>query len=640
MSDASIIKEFLVALGFKISDAQFKKFEQGIAGAIKLVEKLATEVVVAEEAIAAAVVSMSARFEDLYYASQRIRSTVENIRGVGYAVSQMGGDAKGGLAALEDLASFMRSNPGGERFLGSLGVQTRDTKGELRDTSDIMRDLGARFAQMPYYIAKVRAGLLGIDEHTLQALIRGTDDWAAHYHEMAQRVGVDQQAAAQSTHDFMTQVRDLGAYLQLLGDKYLLPLLKPAERLIDLLKDLDRSSGGLSTTLIVLLAALAPIFALFGEAGLIAVGVAALANAILLLWDDFSTWKEGGKSLIDWDLWKPEIDAAQDAIGTLIGAFHDLASAFGETDNSAFKFAHSPGMRVLLDTLNLIADLTGTAAHNFRAIASLFTGNLKGFKEESDKALGYEADLFKPGPGEVDGIRRPGENSPYAIARKGASAAAAIAGPAAKALAAQREKFAIDYLKSRGVSDQVARGIVAGSIAESQFDPGAVNPKSGAFGIGQWTKSRRDVLSAQYSRNPTFDQQLQFLVQELQGGDPGGRFVLASRNAPEALLNYITRFMRPKDGRETAGDLQRGMQALAALGVNASPSAAPLANPGAVAAASGPWAASAAGRQVSMTQKTDIHVYATDPRQAADETLAGQGRVNGTLLRNMQTVLQ
>ncbi len=42
--------------------------------------------------------------------------------------------------------------------------------------------------------------------------------------------------------------------------------------------------------------------------------VLALAAAILLLYDDYRTWKEGGKSLIDWKQWEPAIEKAKAAI--------------------------------------------------------------------------------------------------------------------------------------------------------------------------------------------------------------------------------------------------------------------------------------------------------------------------------------
>lgn len=116
---------------------------------------------------------------------------------------------------------------------------------------------------------------------------------------------------------------------------------------------------------------------------------------------------------------------------------------------------------------------------------------------------------------------------------------------------------------SNGVDADVARGITAGVWAESRFDPNALNQQSGAFGIGQWLGSRRDELFRRYGNNPSMQEQLQFMLWELRGGDQGGRSVLTSRNANDALTNYITNFMRPQGRnwehrRDWQADMDRG----------------------------------------------------------------------------------
>jgi hypothetical protein len=116
----------------------------------------------------------------------------------------------------------------------------------------------------------------------------------------------------------------------------------------------------------------------------------------------------------------------------------------------------------------------------------------------------------------------------------------------------------IDYLKRAGFSNEQARGIDAGIGAEGGA-VGAVNPKSGAFGIGQWLGDRKQRLFARYGRNPSQQQQMEYLVWELNGGDHGGRAVRGQQTAEGTLNAYIRNFMRPAAGRETAGDLTRGM---------------------------------------------------------------------------------
>ncbi len=45
------------------------------------------------------------------------------------------------------------------------------------------------------------------------------------------------------------------------------------------------------------------------------------------LTEDYVTWKEGGKSLIDWNSWKPELDQARKNIDDLKANVDKLAKA-------------------------------------------------------------------------------------------------------------------------------------------------------------------------------------------------------------------------------------------------------------------------------------------------------------------------
>lgn len=119
------------------------------------------------------------------------------------------------------------------------------------------------------------------------------------------------------------------------------------------------------------------------------------------------------------------------------------------------------------------------------------------------------------------------------------------------------------FLMDKGLTWKQALGIRAGIQAESQANPNARNPKSGAYGIGQWLGSRKDELFRRYGKNPNMKQQLDFLWYELKGGDHGGKSVLSQKGIYETLRAYITDFMRPQ-GRnwertqDWAGDMRRG----------------------------------------------------------------------------------
>lgn len=127
-------------------------------------------------------------------------------------------------------------------------------------------------------------------------------------------------------------------------------------------------------------------------------------------------------------------------------------------------------------------------------------------------------------------------------------------------------RLAAKYGKER------ADGIWRGIGAESGWNPNAFNKAGGgqgAYGLGQWRGARLARLRARYGNKPTAEQQLEFLMWELEGGDPGGSSVLNSKTSGQALSNYIGLsagknsfgFMRP-DMAGRMGDLRRaGMRA-------------------------------------------------------------------------------
>lgn len=124
------------------------------------------------------------------------------------------------------------------------------------------------------------------------------------------------------------------------------------------------------------------------------------------------------------------------------------------------------------------------------------------------------------------------------------------------------------YLKARGLSDSQAAGIAAGIAAEGGSIGGWFD-KAGheTFGIGQWRGGRLKNLKAKYGGAPSLAQQLEFLLGELHGGDPGGRSVLGQGSADATLVAYLRDFMRPQGAhgehyKDLVADISRARRAL------------------------------------------------------------------------------
>ena len=376
--NAETLKDFLISLGFNVDEAGAKKFDAVVAGTTLKAIELGVKV----EAAALSVVAFSAKIasslDNLYWASQRTGATVEGIKQIGYAVSQVGGSVDAARGSLENLSRFVRNNPGAEGFLNRLSVQTRDAKGNMRDMATIFTGVGQRLSSMPYYRANQYAQMLGIDENTLMAMRRGIGEYMGQYNAMKKAIGFNPEQAAAASNRFMTSLRSLGEMAGMARDKIGSSLADGLTGSLDrlrrqILDNFPKIEGAITATvkgilwagemvgrviyrliqlgqsisswwdsldkqsqeLIELLGALTAAWWLLNRAMLASpiTWVLGLAAAIALLWEDYLTWKEGGKSLIDWGKWKPEVDAAVKLVGDLKKTVTDLGIALAKLLN-------------------------------------------------------------------------------------------------------------------------------------------------------------------------------------------------------------------------------------------------------------------------------------------------------------------
>ncbi|MCA8177446.1 mannosyl-glycoprotein endo-beta-N-acetylglucosamidase [Burkholderia multivorans] len=216
MADSVVIREFLVALGFKVDEKGLKNFREGVEGATKGVVRLISTISGAALTVGAGVSAFASKLERLYFVAQRTGASAANLRGFEFAARNMGVSAEAATGTIENLARFLRNNPAGEGYLATLGVQTRNANGELRDTVDIMSDLGKSLANKQTWLASQYGNILGIDENLMLAMRNGDfEKLLAQYREMSKSTGLDK--AADDAHQFMTQLRGLGTSFENLG---------------------------------------------------------------------------------------------------------------------------------------------------------------------------------------------------------------------------------------------------------------------------------------------------------------------------------------------------------------------------------------------------------------------------------------
>lgn len=252
--NADIIREYLVSLGFKIDQNSLNKFDKNLVKTAKSAIGLAATLTAVAVATTKFVDHFAAQMESLYWSSVRVKAGVANIQDFKLALSKVGGTAEGAAAALENVARFLRTSPVAEGLLHNLGVQTRDAEGSLRSTIDIVKDFAN--LPMPYWLKVSWAGKLGIDENTLQAIIRAAPEAQNKISELYKSLGMDADKAAKASMEFENQLRDLGAVVDIIGISFsqtLMPFAKGfvaiATTLAVWLVKLDGITDGWGTTL-------------------------------------------------------------------------------------------------------------------------------------------------------------------------------------------------------------------------------------------------------------------------------------------------------------------------------------------------------------------------------------------------------
>lgn len=184
-----------------------------------------------------------------------------------------------------------------------------------------------------------------------------------------------------------------------------------------------------------------------------------------------------------------------------------------------------------------------------------------------------------------------------------------LAGPANVKFSESRPnaKSALQTLLGQGWSKEQAAGIAGSFMQESGMDPNARNPKSGAYGIGQWLGSRVADFKAFSGRDlqgSTLDQQLAFFNYEVTQGKekPAGNRLRAAKTAEDAARIHSDAYERPGSAEANVERRQRLAGQLASTDRAAN------------AAAVGSMPAMAAAGSLSVlppgmsTSKTDVHI--------------------------------
>ncbi|WP_342754040.1 hypothetical protein AAGQ96_16055 [Pantoea sp. MBD-2R] len=328
-------------------------------------QKIRQSVAKAGNALVNYIDRFASRLEQLGQRAQNAGVEAGDLKALEYGAAQSG-------LSNESLAKAVGAlkTPGAETLLNRLGVATADANGQKRAESSVFNDLGNSLGAMPEAQAVQTAQQLGLAPDVLAAMQQGLGKFITDYNHISASFDVNMTDAVSGADRFMGARRKFDEVVELLQTKSSARLNdgladsfdRLSQRLIDNAPDLQRvidgvvsallwlaevgervvirlvqaaadlsrwwdSLDGATKQLLISLGAVTAAWLVLNSAFLMSpLGIVlALAGALFALYDDYKTWQEGGKSLIDWDSWAPGIQAAKTAIGWLIDKIAKLS---------------------------------------------------------------------------------------------------------------------------------------------------------------------------------------------------------------------------------------------------------------------------------------------------------------------------
>ena len=305
--------------------------------------------------------------DQLGFMSKRLGMAARDVKGMDTAVAGLGGAGASAENTMKSLNQgiqemVLMGNDSLIPFFSALGVGVVDASGNVRKMNDVLLDMSDSLSKMDPQQAYAIASAMGLDDGMANALIQGRD-------AMQEMLDMQEKAYVSSKEDIAAS-RELSKAQAFLSAQWeglktmlanaLIPVLLKITKVVsgwmDYLARNERTARnffeGIAIAVTVLLipalvkagiAILALVAPILGTA----VVVAILAAGFALLYDDYKTWSEGGKSLFDWEKFDSYIKGTNVSVDSLAKGFARLLTGYDSLDEAqrAFsKWLHEKGI--------------------------------------------------------------------------------------------------------------------------------------------------------------------------------------------------------------------------------------------------------------------------------------------------------
>jgi GH24 family phage-related lysozyme (muramidase) len=275
MASSSVLKEFLVRIGFAVNDTQYRNFQEGMNRIAKGSVELAKNFVKLGEASTLAITAMGAgmvvagkQMEGMYFAAQRTGASAKELDVFSFAAEQVGINADTARQAIEKMAGARRTNPGLNGILGGLGIDPRqmDNAKVMVELITKLRNMDAKSGNATHFVTSQWAAMFGLDEQSFTQIEKNFPAWVQMMQKREQMLaasGRDEAKESAQSLKFIQKYNEMnravGDFAQTLQTRMMpigMTVMGWFKDLAAYLEKADKSTGGLSTRVIGLAGAL------------------------------------------------------------------------------------------------------------------------------------------------------------------------------------------------------------------------------------------------------------------------------------------------------------------------------------------------------------------------------------------------
>jgi hypothetical protein len=260
---ADVLREFVVSLGWKVDEPQFKAMIKNVTAVATAVTEISAAVTAAAYVVDKYVTQMAQKMEKLYFQAERSGASVKSLEALEFGAQQIGMAAGAATSLIEGMTSAMRSNPGLAQMLGI--TPGKDPTKNFINIIDSLKKMGAPGSQ-GYAIAAQIAAQFGMSEPDLLMYEKSNDELKASIalrEKMFADAGMNPDAAAQESHMFDNRMRTLQASIEIVQVLMAEQFMPAINTLVDgigwvvgKITKADKGTGGVSTGILGIVAGL------------------------------------------------------------------------------------------------------------------------------------------------------------------------------------------------------------------------------------------------------------------------------------------------------------------------------------------------------------------------------------------------